>query len=358
MEAAEARPLTPSPHRHQRVSRWASLALAILMPAILMLTALGLLVACSRLPALGLAPRNARIGFLGNSADRTVFTEGFRQGLDELGYVEGQNVFVEWRFADGSDQRLAELAAELVALQPDVLVGAGTQACLALKQATTTIPIVMGNSSDPVGVGLVASLARPGGNVTGTSAIGPKLVQKRLEKLRQVRPQMDRLAVVWNPADPPRWNEFLQIHSAAKALNLQLLSLPVSDRNDFAGAIRQATAWPAEAMLVLEDPLTHSNIGYLVAMIVQAGLPSAHSTRPYVEAGGLLSYGADLVDVYRRSATYVDKILKGARPADLPVEEPTNFEFVVNLKTARQLGLAIPETVLHEATDVIQEVIQ
>jgi putative ABC transport system substrate-binding protein len=319
-----------------------------------MLVSLGLLGGCEIISRASRPARIARIGFLANSAGPTVFTDGFRAGLHELGYVEGENVVVEWRFANGDDQRLADFAAELAALEPDVLVGAGTQACLALQQATTTIPIVMGNSSDPVGARLVASLARPGANITGVSAIGPQLAQKRLELLMELVPPTKRVAVLLNPADPPRRMELRGIQAAASQLGLEVLPLEVSSSTDLADAIGQASGWQADGILVLEDPLTHSNITALVALIAQAGLSSGHSTRPYVEAGGLYSYGADLVDVYRRSATYVDKILKGASPGDLPVEQANRFDFVVNLDAARNLGLTIPRSVLQQATEVIQ----
>lgn len=297
--------------------------------------------------------RIARIGFLANSTGPTIFSDGFRTGLSQLGYIDGENVIIEWRFADGDDRKLADLAAELVALKVDVVVGAGTQACLALQQATTSLPIVMGNSSDPVGDGLVQSLARPGANITGISAIGPQLARKRLETLIEIVPSTKRVAVLWNPDDPPRRTEYQELRGAADRLGLNLYSLQVHSRTGLAGAIGAARGWQADGLLVLEDPLTHSNIAALVASIGQAGLPSGHSTRPYAEAGGLFSYGADLVDVYRRSATYVDKILKGARPADLPVEQATTFEFVINLQTARSLGLTIPPSVLRQATTVI-----
>jgi putative ABC transport system substrate-binding protein len=296
----------------------------------------------------------ARVGFLANAAVPTVFSEGFRRGLAELGYVEGENIEVEWRFADVSDERLAQFANELVGLDVDVLVGSGTQACLALQKATATVPIVMGNSSDPVGVGLVQSLARPGGNITGVSAIGPRLAQKRLAILHDLHPRMKRVAIVWNPADPPRGTEYREIEAAARQLQLDLLSLQVSNESDLRDAIRQASSWPTDAIVVLEDPLTHSNIATLVSMIVQAGRPSAHSSKPYAEAGGLVSYGANLAEVYRRSAVYVDKILKGARPADLPVEQANEFDFVVNLRTARALGLTVPQSVVVQATEIIQ----
>jgi putative ABC transport system substrate-binding protein len=297
----------------------------------------------------------ARVGFLANAAGPTAFSDGFRQGLSELGYVEGESIVVEWRFADGDDQRLADFAAELVDLNPDVLVGAGTQACLALQRVTRTIPIVMGNSSDPVGTGLVSDLRHPGGNITGFTAIGPQLAQKRLELLRDVRPPTKRVAVLWNPNDPPRRTEFDEITVAAKDLRLAPpLSLEIGSKSDFAHAIRQASEWQADGIIVLEDPLTHSNIDDLVALIVQAGLPSVHSTRQYAQAGGLMSYGADLVDVYRRSATYVDKILRGIKPGDLPVEEPTRFDFVLNATSAQRLGLAIPQSVLQQANEVIR----
>jgi putative ABC transport system substrate-binding protein len=297
--------------------------------------------------------RVAHIGFLADSAGPTIFSDGFRTGLSQLGYVDGENITVEWRFADGDDRKLTDFAAELVALKVDIAVGAGTQACLALQQATTSLPIVMGNSSDPVGEGLVQSLAHPGANITGVSAIGPQLARKRLEALVELVPSTKCVAVLWNPDDPPRQTEYRELRSAADRLGLNLFSLPVHSRSDLAGAIGAARGWQADGLLVLEDPLTHSNIAQLVASIGQAGLPSGHNTRPYAEAGGLFSYGADLVDVYRRSAIYVDKILKGARPADLPVEQATTFDFVINLQTARSLGLTIPQSVLRQATAVI-----
>jgi len=297
----------------------------------------------------------ARVGLLANAAGPTAFSDGFRQGLSELGYVEGESILVEWRFADGDDQRLADLAAELIDLNPDVLVGVGTQACLALQKATSTIPIVMGNSSDPVGTGLVSDLRHPGGSITGFTAIGPQLAQKRLELIRDVRPSMKRGAVLWNPNDPPRRTEFNEIRIAAKDLGLDPpLSLEIISKSDFAHAIRRAIEWQADGIIVLEDPLTHSNIGDLVDLIVQASLPSIHSTRQYAQAGGLMSYGADLVDVYRRSATYVEKILRGRKPGDLPVEGPARFDFVINAKSAQRLGLTIPQSVLQQANEVIR----
>jgi putative tryptophan/tyrosine transport system substrate-binding protein len=327
----------------RRLLVWIGLALAVV--GLVVLVVVGVF---------GSRPKRIyRIGFLGNYASATVFSEGFRQGLGELGYVEGENIVVEWRYADVSEKRLVELADELVRLELEVLVGSGTQACLALKTATGTIRIVMGNSSDPVGAGLVASLGRPGGNVTGVSAIGPQLAQKRLALLRDRHPTMQRVAVIWNPADPPRRTEIREVQSAAQQLNLDVLSLPVGTVAQLQSAIGQAKAWPADALVVLEDPLTHSHIQGFVPLIVQAGLPSAHSTAPYARAGGLMSYGADLAEVYRRSAVYVDKILKGAKPADLPVEQADEFELVVNRDTARALGLTIPQSVLAEVTELI-----
>ena len=313
---------------------------------------LALLAGCGRLP--GQAPparRIARLGWLraDRAADRI---EAVTQGLRDLGYVPGQHFTVEERHADGSEERLLDFAAELVALPVDIILAAGTQAALAAKQATTTVPIVM-VSSDPVGSGLVASLARPGGNVTGVTGLAVQLAAKRLELLTAVLPGASRVAVLWNPADPPRLTEFQETQGAAEALGVRLQSLEVQEAGELAAAFAAATLEGAEALIVLGDPFTVAHRTRIVELAAQSRLPAMYRDRPFVEAGGLMGYGANPYEPYRRLATYVDKILKGARPADLPVEQPMRFDFVINATTAHALGLTIPPHVLLQATEVI-----
>ena len=280
--------------------------------------------------------------------------EAFRQGLRELGYVEGQNIAIEVRSAEGKVERLPGLAAKLVRLKVDVIVAAGTQAALAAKQATSTIPIVMAAVGDPVATGLVASLARPGGNLTGPSLMLPELIGKQLELLKEVVPKVSRVAVLWNSANPLGPPQMREAEGAARALRVRLQLLDVRDPNDFDTAFAAMTKERAGALLVIPDVVFVTHRARVADLAAKSRLPAVYWTRELVEAGGLMAYGANIPDMYRRAATYVDKILKGTKPGDLPIEQPTRFELVINLKTAKALGLTIPQSVLLRADEVIQ----
>ncbi len=277
------------------------------------------------------------------------------QGLRELGYAEGQDIVIERRVADGKTERLPGLAAELVRLAVALIVAPDPPSARAATNATRTVPIVMRSSGDPVASGLVASLARPGGNITGVYSIAEELVGKRLELLKEVAPHLSRVAVLWDPDFPGSARWFHEAEVAARSLGLQLQSLEARGPSpDFARALGVATKERAGALITLRNPPIVFHQRQIVNLAAKARLPAIYDDREFVESGGLMSYGANLVDLYRRAATYVDKILKGARPADLPVEQPTKFELVVNLKTAKALGLTIPPSVLLRADQVIQ----
>jgi putative tryptophan/tyrosine transport system substrate-binding protein len=282
--------------------------------------------------------------------------EAFRQGLHELGYVEGQNLVIEWRFAEGRLERLPELAAELVRLPVDVLVVAGGEPVIrAAQQATHTIPIVFAGQSDPVGAGSIASLAQPGGNLTGLNTFSIELYGKRLELLKELVPQVARIAALANPAFPGTARAMLEVQRAAQALGVQLHIVEVRSPDAFEHAFAAITSAGIDALLVLTDPLTFErHVSAIIALARQTRLPAMYPWRAYVEAGGLMVYGASLPDIHRRAAYYVDRILKGTKPADLPVEQPTTFELVINLKTAKELGLTIPPPLLFQATEVIR----
>jgi putative ABC transport system substrate-binding protein len=280
---------------------------------------------------------------------------GFQQGLRELGYVEGESIVLEQRYGAGRSARLLELAAELVRLKVDVLVVGGDVAALAAKKTTSAIPIVMITIADPVGIGLVASLARPGGNVTGLSDLHADLVPKRLQLLRDVVPSASRLAVMSNPANPAHPLQLKDIQAAAPALRVTLLSLEIKGPDDIDRAFATIGKERPGGLLVLGDRMLGTHRKRIAALAFQSRLPAIVTNKEWVETEGLLmSYGADFTDQFRRAATYVDKILKGATPADLPVEQPTRFELVINLKTARALGLTIPPSVLLRANQVIE----
>lgn len=278
--------------------------------------------------------------------------EGFRQGLRELGYVEGQNILLEYRWAGGNPDRLPALAAELVRLNVNVIVTGGEQAILAAKRATGTIPIVMGASNDPVGAGLVASLARPGGNVTGMTILSPELSQKRLELLKEVVPRASRVAVLYNPAFPGTALDLRQTRDAARTLGLALHDVEVQRPAELEAAFATARE-RAEALIPLADPFFTAHHARIVDLARKHRLPGVYYWKEYVAAGGLMSYGPSLRELYRRAATHVDKILKGARPGDLPVEQPTTFELVINLTTAKTFGLTIPRSVMARADQVM-----
>jgi ABC-type uncharacterized transport system substrate-binding protein len=299
-----------------------------------------------------------RIGFLssgvpGSSPD----IEAFRQGLRDLGYVEGKNLVIEYRYTERKADRYPDLLSDLVGLQVDVIIGDGTGATIAAKKATNTIPIVMTSTTDPVGNGLIASLARPGGNVTGLTNISGELGGKLLELLKEIVPRVTRVAIVIPGGGLGTANKLFvkETEVPARALRVQLISLVVRGPEDYEGAVRAATKERANALLSRLPPGTpFADRKQFVELAVKSRLPVVSATNLDTEAGGLISYGRDPRESYRRAATYVDKILKGAKPADLPVEQPTKFEFVINLKTAKALNITIPQSVLYRADKVIR----
>ncbi|MGZ3318796.1 MAG: ABC transporter substrate-binding protein, partial [Isosphaeraceae bacterium] len=279
----------------------------------------------------------------------------FRQGLRELGWIEGQNIVIEYRFADGRLDRLPALAAEVVRLKVDIIAASPTPAALAAKNATGTIPIVFTSVPDPVGLGLVASLARPGGNVTGlTYSVGFNIFGKDLELLKEAVPKARRVAVLSNPASPSQPLTMREITDAARSLGLPLLLLEARGPGDFDGAFAAMAKERVGALFVVTDPAFIPHRARLAELTTKNRLPSIFTQREDAEAGALMSYGPSLSDIYRRAATYVDKILKGAKPADLPVEQPTKFELVINLKTARAIGLTLPQSLVQRADEVIR----
>jgi len=279
--------------------------------------------------------------------------EAFLQGLRDLGWVEGRNLALDIRFTEGSPDRLAPLAAELVARNPDVLVGGGTGPTLALVHATSTIPIVT-FSSDAVASGLVANLAHPGGNVTGLSNLSPELGGKRLQILKEIVPTLTRVALVGNSANPPTRQLVKETEQAARTLGVATIAVDVRGPKDFDTASAAISQSRAEGMLVSFDPATFVQLQRIVDFARERRLPAVYGIREFADAGGLLSYGVSLADLFRRAATYVDRILRGASPAALPVEQPTKFELIVNLRAAKALGLAVPSSVLARADEVIE----
>jgi putative ABC transport system substrate-binding protein len=296
------------------------------------------------------------IGLLGPSgaSDLPEANAAFLAALRELGWIEGKNVAFVRRFAENRLERLSEFAAELVRQKVDVIVTTGTLAPLAAKQATTTIPIVMSAAGDPLGSGLVASLARPGGNVTGVSLMAPDLGGKRLELLKQFVPGLTRVVVLWNDANPYPAFVFRETQAAGRTLGVEIQSLEVRGPDDFDRAFETARQQRPHALITVEDPLTGAYRKSIADFTTMQRLPSLHGLREFVTAGGLMSYGANLVDLRRLAAGYVDRILRGARPADLPVQQPTRFELVINLKTAKALGLDIPLQLQQLADEVIE----
>jgi len=297
-----------------------------------------------------------RIGFLGNSTAtlEANLVGPFREGLRDLGYNEGRNVLIEYRWAEGKYERFPALIAELIALKVDVIVTAGTPATLAVKKATTSVPLVMVAVGDPVGTGIVASLARPGGNITGLSSIAPELEGKRLELLRGVIPKLSHIAVLWNPANAYQVSSEKEVRAAAQVLQMKVQSLGVRTPEELDGALAAIVRERPGALLVLADRLFLHNRQRIMEFAARHRLPGVYAYRELVEAGGLMSFGPSYAGMHRQAATYVDKILKGAKPADLPVEQPTTFELVINLKTAKALGVKIPQSVLIRADEVIQ----
>ncbi len=281
--------------------------------------------------------------------------KAFLQGLRDLGYVEGQNIIIEYRYGKGRLDRMSSLVNELIQQKVDVIVVTNQVAIRAAKKATKTIPIVMRSSVDPVAAGHVVSLARPGGNITGLTYRKRDLCAKRVELLKDVLPRMSRLAILWDTDGPGPTAAFKVCKVTARVLKLDLQSLEVRGPNpDFEGAFQAAKKERSEALIIVGNPLITRHLKRIMELVTRNRLPSMNPRRRYVNAGGLMSYGVSFVELLRRAATYVDKILKGAKPADLPIERPTKFDLVINLKTAKQLGITIPPEVLYRATEVIK----
>jgi putative tryptophan/tyrosine transport system substrate-binding protein len=297
----------------------------------------------------------ARIGFLAaTTAASPARFEAFRQALRELGYVEGKNIVIEWRRAEGKFDQLPDLATELVRLKVDVIVTAGGASTRPAKEATVTIPIVMASDNDPVGSGFVASLARPGGNITGLSQMAPELAGKRLELLKEIVPKLSRVAVLGELKNPGNAQALRETELAAGAFGVQLQSFDVRGPKDIETGFQAAIKGRADAVLMLGGPVATAQRVQIVEIAAKNRLPAIYPQSDYMDVGGLMFYGPSISDLFRRAATYVDKILKGAKPADLPVEQPTTFEFIINLKAAKQIGLTIPPNVLVRADKVIK----
>jgi putative tryptophan/tyrosine transport system substrate-binding protein len=296
-----------------------------------------------------------RIGFISTRSGMDSNEEAFRQGLRELGYVEGQNVVIEWRFGKGNTDLFREFAAELVRLKMDCIATSGIDATLAVKLVTQTIPVVMGGANDdPVRRGLVASLARPGGNVTGFVGIGWELAGKRLELLKEMVPKASRVAILWDPNSLPGVNHVKETEGAARVLGMQLQSLDVRDADALENAFQAAGKGRAQALTVVATGFLNSHQARITNLAAKARLPAIYSQAQFTRVGGLMSYGSDQSEQWRGVATYVDRILKGAKPADLPVQQPKKFELIINLKAARQIGLTVPPKLLARADNVIE----
>jgi putative ABC transport system substrate-binding protein len=317
--------------------------------------------ACGSLAVPGTAsaqtpPKVPRVGYIfaSTSTETSDYYEAARQGLRELGYVEGRSIALEVRWAEGRLERLPELLAEVIRLGVDVLVVGSTPGALAAQKATTTIPVVLVGVGDPVKAGLAASLARPGGNLTGLSLMSRDLSGKRLQLLKEMVPRVTRIAILTNPGNPGHAVFWQETQEAAQKLGVQLQAVVARRPEDFAGAFRAAKRGRADALLVFDDGVFNGYRTEMVALAARTRLPAMYGPRHFPDVGGLISYGPNWPDQYRRTAVYVDKILKGAKPADLPVEQPTRFELVINLKTAKALKLTIPQSVLIRADQVIQ----
>jgi putative ABC transport system substrate-binding protein len=304
-------------------------------------------------------PKGPKVGYLsiGSASDprRIALSDAFRQGLHGLGYIENRSISIEARFAEGSYDRLPDLAAELVRLRVDIIVAYSTPATKAARDATRTIPIVMSAVVDPVATGLVASLGRPGGNVTGLSLMAPELIGKQMQLLTELVPKVSRVAVLWNPGNPSNEPQLREAEVAARTLRVRLQPLEARGPNDFDSAFAAMTRERAGAVVVLVEGVFIDNRAQIARLAEKARLPAVYGIREHAEAGGLMFYGASPVDLNRRAAMVVDKILKGAKPGDLPVEQPTKFEMVINQKTAKALGLTIPQAVLIRADETISQ---
>src|SRR5947207_4658930 len=324
-----------------------------LLQGSLALAGLGLLPGCQSLPFQAQPARVPRIGSIWPGTADSPLVEAFRQGLQELGYVEGRNISVEWRFAEGQADRFVPLAAELAGLPLDMIVTQGATIA-AVQQATTTMPIVFVSGGDPVSVGYVKSIAHPGGNATGLSGIAPQLAGKRLELLKEAFPRLTNVATLWNPRDQGMAVEMGETRVAADRLGVRFQSVEARDEGEIPGAFRTATEARSDGLVVVFSALISAARQKIVELAATSRLPTIPGDRDFAAAGGLMGYGPSLPGMWRRAATYVDKIIKGAKPADLPVEQPMTFDFIINLKTAQALGLTIPQSVLMQATEVIQ----
>jgi putative ABC transport system substrate-binding protein len=297
-----------------------------------------------------------RIGFLSahTSSDTVPWHQAFGLGLRDVGWADGKNINIEYRYAEGKSDRTPQLAADLVRLKVDVIVASVTPDALAAHKATRAIPIVIVAAGDPVALGLVESLARPGGNITGLTSMTSELGGKRLELLKEILPKLSRVAVLWNPQNAGSPSSWKEVQLAARRLGVQLHSLEVRSSNDFDKAFEDATRARAGALFIIPDPVITPNLKRIADLAASSRLPSMFHVSEFANAGGLVSYGPDRADMFRRAATFVDKILKGAKPGDLPVELPTKFELVINMKTAKSLGITIPRPILLQATRVIE----
>ena len=302
------------------------------------------------------AKKVPRIGLLSpfSPSAAALWHQALLQGLRDLGWIEGKNISIEYRYAEGKAERLPELAADLVRLKVDIIVASVNTDASAAKKATRTIPIVMASVGDPVASGLVESLARPGGNITGLSQMAPELAGKRLELLKEIVPKLSRVAVLWNPQGATSTLNWKEIQLPARRLGVQLHSLEAGSANDFARLFDEATRERAGALAIMPDQLFAGNLKRIADFAAKSRLPSIFHLTEFVDSGGLVAYGPDRSDQFRRAATYIDKILKGTKPADLPVEQPRKFELIVNLRAAKQIGLAIPPNVLARADRVIK----
>jgi putative ABC transport system substrate-binding protein len=300
--------------------------------------------------------KNPRIGFLAATSPSTIPARlaAFRQGLRDLGYVEGKNIIIDYRYAEGKLDRIAALAAELVRLKVDVIVTGGSAATRPAKEVSSTIPIVMAQDTDPVGNKFVASLARPGGNITGLSILAPELSGKQLELLKEIIPKLSQAVILGDPSEPGYLQLRKETKLVAEALRVKIQFLDVHDSKDVETAFREATTSRAQGVLVPSMPIIVSQRAQIADLAAKNRLPAIYGQPEYVDAGGLMFYGASITALFQRAATYVDKILKGAKPADLPVEQPTKFEFVINLNAAKQIGLTIPVEVLARANRIIR----
>ena len=302
------------------------------------------------------AKKVPRLGVIsgGSASTDAHYHQAFLQGLSELGYVKDKTVLIEYRYAEGNRTRFSEFASEMVRLRADVIVVGGATGVRQAKNATSTIPIVMSNVSDPVALGFVKSLARPGGNITGLSTQAPELSGKRLEVVKEILPKISRLAVLWQPGGPGSALRAKETETTARAMGIKTQVIEVKGADEFDRAFAEIRKFRAEALIPLRSPLIGSHLHKIVELALTSRLPVMHDEREFVEAGGLMFYGPDYVDLFRRAANFVDKILKGSKPADLPVEQPTKFELMINLKTAKAIGLAIPPNVLARADKVIK----